>query len=64
MTIELRLLQRVRIGSCTTALPMYFHGVPRDKFRLFLLIDWTYWYCLTITEASSKVTSVLWTASR
>lgn len=64
MTIELRLLLRVRIGSYKTALPTGLQGVHRDKFRLFAFTAYTYWYCWAIRDASSKVTSVLRTASR
>jgi hypothetical protein len=66
--IELCLLLGVRTGSYTrtAALPICLHGVHRNKFRLLPLTDYTrtYWYCWAIREASSKATSVLWTASR
>jgi len=64
MTIELRLLLRVRSGGYTAALLMCLHGVHRDKCRLLPLTDYTYWYCLAIREANDKAKSVLWTASR
>jgi hypothetical protein len=64
MTIELRLLLRVRTASYTTALLLCLNGVHKDKFRLLPLTDCTYRYCWAIRGASSKATSDLWTASR